>query len=261
LVDALRRDEPADIAMGEGGARRIYELRLSPLTDGLGRSTGRLLILRDATAHKRTEAELAAEKRLFESLLAVARATTARPTLDAALQNPLQVASSLTGAQGASLFLVDERGALTDSIVVEGGVLLVSRSDLVQPVLERGLAGWVARNREPALVADTRSDERWLPTQLPKTFEVRSALSFPISIGPTLMGVLTLVHPQPDYFSLEQLGFIRAAAAQIAVAVHNAQSFDAHSRLAERQTRLYEVLRAVGSELDPEAVARVAVQA
>jgi len=261
LVEALGRADPADVALGEGGARRSYELRLSPLTDRRGRSSGRLLVLRDATVHKRTEAELAAEKRLFENLLAVARATTERPTLAATLQNTLQVASTLTGAQGSSLILIDERGATTDSIIVENGMLLLSRPDFAGQVLERGLAGWVMRNREPALVADAQSDERWLPIPRSASFEVRSALSFPIGIGPSLVGVLTLVHAQPDYFSLEQLGFIRAAAAQIAVAVHNAQTFDAYSRLAERQTRLYEVLRAVGGELDPAAVPRVAVEA
>jgi signal transduction histidine kinase len=125
--------------------------------------------------------------------------------------------------------------------------------------MDRGLAGWVAQHRTAALVPDTRADPRWLAT--PEGVLTRAALGVPICSGPTLVGVLTLVHGQPGHFDGEDLAFIQAAADQMALAVRNAQNFDERSRMAERQTILYEVLRAVGGHLLPDRVARAAVEA
>jgi PAS domain S-box-containing protein len=55
------RDEveaQAEITLGQGEARRHYDLRLSPLTDRRGRLTGRLMVLRDVTQRKQAEEAL-----------------------------------------------------------------------------------------------------------------------------------------------------------------------------------------------------------
>jgi PAS domain S-box-containing protein len=55
----------AEISVGEGDARRSYDMRLSTLHDPEGRRTGRLVVLRDVTEHKRLAAE---RERLIEEL-------------------------------------------------------------------------------------------------------------------------------------------------------------------------------------------------
>jgi PAS domain S-box-containing protein len=56
------REARAEVGLGEGAARRSYDLAISPLRDREGRSTGRLLVLRDVTERKRTEEELIRQK-------------------------------------------------------------------------------------------------------------------------------------------------------------------------------------------------------
>ncbi len=258
LIDRFRDvvEGREEIAVGEGAGLRHFDLRLSALAGRDGRVTGRLIVWRDVTDRRRAEDALREQKQFSENLLAVARATTEQPTLEATLQNTLNVASSLTGAEAGSLVLLDEAGAFSYSLMAQGGLGLDHSPDTV----EKGLAGWVMRNRQPALLPDVREDGRWL--QLPgPSQQIRSALAVPIASGPILVGVLSLLHGSEGHFTPAHLDFIQAAANQMALAVRNAQIFDARSRMAERQTRLYEVLRAIGDTLDPDEVARLAVSA
>ncbi|HET6764170.1 MAG TPA: histidine kinase N-terminal 7TM domain-containing protein, partial [Longimicrobiaceae bacterium] len=48
----------AEVRLGVGDERRDYDLRVSPLMDAQGRSTGKLLVLHDVTERKRVEEEL-----------------------------------------------------------------------------------------------------------------------------------------------------------------------------------------------------------
>jgi len=217
-------------------------------------------VQRELTERKRAEAESRAQKQLFENLVAVARATIERPTLEATLQNALDVTTKLTGAEYGDLFLLDSVGAVTHFILPPTVAASEQRQEIITNVMEKGLAGWVARHRQAVLIADTAQDRRWLvlPQDL---YNVRSALSVPILSGLSLVGVLTLTHTQPDRFTTEHLHLLQAAADQMALAVRNAQIFDAQRRMADRQTVLYEVLRTVSRQLDPDNVARLAVKA
>jgi len=225
-----------------------------------GQVDGNLLVrsIRYAIERKRAEIELRAQKQLFENLVAVARATAERPTLEATLQNALDVAATLTGAEQGDLFLVSEAGVVTYSAWT-GGTVTEQRPDSIVCVMDHGLVGWSARHRRAALIADTTQDTRWLP--LPgRSSAVRSALCVPILSGSTLLGILALAHSQPGHFTDKHLQLMLAAVDQMALAVRNAQIFDAQRRTAERETTLYQVLRAVSGQLDPEAVIHAAVE-
>lgn len=216
-------------------------------------------VMLDITERKRAEEQLRAQKHLLENVVAVARATAERPTLEATLQNALNVAVTLTGAEHGDLFLLDEAGKVTHSLQAYSGVTMFERkTEFVDAVMDRGLAGWVARQRQPALIDDLLEDGRWLV--LPGVPLASSALSVPILIGQTLVGIITLFHSRKCHFGIEHLELMRAAADQMALALRNAQIFDEQRRMAERQTTLYGVLSAVSGQHDLESVARVAVE-
>src|SRR5205085_7348545 len=103
-------------------------------------------------------------------------------------------------------------------------------------------------------------DARWLASP-GEGHPVASALGVPILSGSALVGVLTLSHSQPDQFKDEHLALMQAAADQMALALRNAQIFDEQRRMANEQAALYGVLRAVGEQLNPQSVARSAVDA
>lgn len=207
---------------------------------------------------ERYQKELLIQKQRFENLVAVARATVEQPDLETTMKNALEAARVLTCAERGSVFVLDELGTVTYSILAREEVTNVERQELVGQVMDIGLAGWVARHRQAALVMDTEQDPRWFP--LPNIpYVVRSALVVPIFSGPRKLGILTLTHPEVNYFNQDDMELMQAATDQMALAIRNAQIYDDQRRLAERQTTLYETLRTIGTLLDPEAVIQVAV--
>jgi signal transduction histidine kinase len=202
--------------------------------------------------------DLQAEKKLLEALVEVARATAKRPALPETLQNTLDVAAHVTEAEGGSLFLLDKTGAITHSLLALGKSASQKTQSVARNALEKGLAGWVARTLEPALISNTAMDARWLPS--PETLpDVHAALSLPIVHGEMLLGILTLTHAKPEHFTTSHLTLMEAAADQMALALRNAQIFEEQRHLAQRLSTVYEVLRGISETLNPKAVPHVAV--
>lgn len=173
-------------------------------------------------------AELQATKIAFDTLhelllTSVTTVKTATGTLmiRTVLQQILKIAISLTNADESSLFLLDAEGRVTESILARGAVIRDIKQRLVGIVLDKGLAGWVSRNRKVGLVTDTVKDERWftLPNQ---PYTVRSALSVPICRGKVLMAVITLMHPDPGHFSSQTAQLMQLCAEQMALIMENA---------------------------------------
>src|SRR4029079_14215387 len=175
----------AEMRTGSNGQARVYDLIITPLTDPRGAFTGRLIALRDITTHQSIEAELRQQKQLFQNLVAVAHATAEGLSLEDTLQNVLNVAAQLTGAERGSLFLLNAAQVVTHSLLTYRGVTPAERQDIVRRVMDRGLSGWVVRHREGVLIADTARDERWLVSP-GEGRPVASALGVPILSGSAL---------------------------------------------------------------------------
>jgi len=207
-IRAMSGEEETAVIEADG---MVLETRQTPITDKSGQVTGVIGIAFDITDLKRTEAALVAQKQLFENLVAIARATSERPTLEATLQNALDVAAELTGAELGSLFLLNEKGEVIHSILARGRAQPAEKDTIVNRVMDRGLAGWVVRHQQPVLIEDTQHDERWLAASS-GAYQPRSALSVPILNRSMTIGVLTLTHPEPGRFQEEDLNLIQAAA-------------------------------------------------
>ncbi|HJS19395.1 MAG TPA: GAF domain-containing protein, partial [Anaerolineales bacterium] len=116
---------------------------------------------------------------------------------------------------------------------------------------ERGLAGWVIRNRKGVLVPDTSKDERWLmrPDDALDRSGVKSAICVPLLAREKLVGVLTLVHAKPHAFSDEQFDLMQAIADQAGIAVLNARLYTESQRQARVMTALAEGASALNASL------------
>jgi glycosyltransferase involved in cell wall biosynthesis len=134
-----------------------------------------------------------------------------------ALRRVLQFTLDTVGATNGSLILLDENGNVRD----EASLILGNESQLSKPaswpdVLQQGLAGWVVKNRQPALVIDTNNDPRWLR----RTWDGyephgRSALSIPLISDDRVIGVLTLTRPQAKTFTNVELHLLLSFALSI----------------------------------------------
>ena len=246
-----------EMTVGEGEARRYYEVQLSPLYSRRNTLRGRLLVLHDVTRQKTAEVNLLTQKQLFQNLVAVARATAERPTLEATLQNALDVAVKLTRAELGSLFVLDTNNVVTHSILSRGATDRPKEQELVGQVMDQGLAGWVYRYRKAVLIHETLEDDRWL-TLPDAPYEARSVLAVPILGQETVLGTLTLQHSRPGHFSDEDLNLMQASADQMVLALRNARIYDDQRRLAKQQSALYETLSIVGGHLQPGTVIHAA---
>lgn len=100
-----------------------------------------------------------------------------------------------------------------------------------------GLAGRVMEKREPKLVPDLTADPDWISTG--GDDDRRSAIVAPLMSGDDVVGALLLFHPEPNYFTEEQLRLVTAAGAQIAIAVNNAELYRLITDQAERLGVMY----------------------
>lgn len=184
-----------------------------------------LELLRCELAELKTEkAAFDAQKELLEKLVAMARSPEEEEVLLATLQDTLDVSRKLTGAEKGSLFLVDSNGVVTESILTQIEAAQEVRDRLIGSVLDRGLAGWVLRHRQIGLITDTETDDRWL-TLLNQPYTVRSALAVPILKSGELLGILTLLHQEPEHFSPEAAYLMQMTADHIALVLENARLY------------------------------------
>ncbi len=108
-----------------------------------------------------------------------------------------------------------------------------------------GLSGWVAQQRQTAVIDDVTTDPRWIPTS--STTDIRSALSLPLFSGDELLGVLTLASTQPAFFTPEYRWLVESTAATIAIAIYNARLFGKIQQRAREQECVSEIARTLNT--------------
>ena len=153
---------------------------------------------------------------LLANWMAIAYSAEEESLLKESLNHALETSVNLTDADKGSLFLLDQHGVATHSILTRGETTPDERNLLIGKVLDKGLAGWVVRHRQVALVRDTAQDERWLilPNQ---PYTARSALCFPIIQGTELLAIVTLLHSDPNHFTLATADLMEITVNQIAL--------------------------------------------
>jgi sigma-B regulation protein RsbU (phosphoserine phosphatase) len=208
---------------------------------------------KDLSRLKDEKSALQVQSRLLENFVTFARSSRKERVLTRILQKTLEVSAELAGADKGSLFLMDENGAVTDSILTRTDTTPEQRSRIIGQVLDQGLAGWVRRHHKVGLIADTRNDDRWvnLPNQ---PYKVGSVLAVPILKGDYLLGVLTLLHEQSEHFDRETADLMMLTADQIGSALENARLYsklnESYRSLEKAKIKIETYSRALDAELE-----------
>ncbi|TAD79097.1 MAG: GAF domain-containing protein [Oscillatoriales cyanobacterium] len=170
-------------------------------------------------------AALQLQHELLASWVITARMTTASNLMLRALtQQILESLQSLCQAEQGSIFLLDAQGQATECLLARGSTIREQKREIVNQILQEGLAAWTIQRREIALVTDSMDDERWL--QLPnQPYTVRSALCIPVQRGKRLLALVTLMHSQPHYFGPGSVEQSHVAAEAIALSLENAMLY------------------------------------
>ncbi len=200
-------------------------------------------------------ANTTAPKGSAEQLYHMVRELTTDLELRAVLRKVISFTLETIGASAGSMVVLDENGQVVSAAIMEDGRLYDNTTMQLREVLERGMAGWVIRNRQAVLVPDTSQDERWFPNpRIAGDGDHRSAISVPLIVKQQLVGVFTVVHPQPHAFQQEHFVWVQAIADLASTMVMNALLY-ARSR---RQARLMQVwaesAMTITSTLDAEEI-------
>ena len=206
---------------------------------------------------QRSQRSLRAEQRKTELLLHLTRELGTSLDLEDLLTHFLDKLADAVGAVRASIILTtDQQPRLFSSIR--------NRPKMVaSDILRDGIAGWVLRERTAAIIVDTRVDARWVATTVYQQM-VRSVAAVPIIREDQVLGVITLVHHTPGYFTAEHLDLLASVAAQSAIALENAELFrltrsqnDLLERRNEELQRINQVSRMLTELMRPEQLVRL----
>ncbi|HNP69754.1 MAG TPA: GAF domain-containing protein [Kouleothrix sp.] len=206
---------------------------------------------------QRSQRSLRAEQRKTELLLHLTRELGTTLDLEELLTHFLDKLADAVGAVRASIILTtDQQPRLFSSIRNRPKVVPAD-------ILRDGIAGWVLREHEPAIILDTRDDTRWVATTAHQQM-VRSVAAVPIVREDRVLGVITLVHHTPGYFTPEHLSLLDSVAAQSAIALENAELFrltrtqnDLLERRNEELQRINQVSRLLTELMRPEQLVRL----
>jgi two-component system, NtrC family, sensor histidine kinase KinB len=191
-------------------------------------------------------------KSLLELLIRINREVAAAPDLRTVLQRLIFAAMQHVGGERGSIIVLDDAGNPVDATIVYGKSLHENTTHQLKDTVDRGLAGWVIRNRKAALVPDTSMDERWLrrPDDASSRSGPKSAICVPLIARERMVGVLTLVHSVPKSFGTEHLELTQAIADQASIAVLNARLYAESSRQAHIMTALADGAAAFSTSLE-----------
>ncbi|PKN91919.1 MAG: hypothetical protein CVU44_16640 [Chloroflexi bacterium HGW-Chloroflexi-6] len=182
------------------------------------------------------------ERSTLELLYKVSREFATALDLKTVLQRVLFSAINNVGGERGSVVVMDDNGRAVDSAIVYGNQVRENTTVQLRETVERGLAGWVVRNREAALVPDTSKDERWLRREddALERSGAKSAICVPLLAREKLVGVLTLVHPVPGTYIPENMALMQAIADQAGISIMNGRLFSESQRQARVMTALAE---------------------
>ena len=191
---------------------------------------------------------------LLELLYRISREVATTLDLAVLLERVLYLALKTIKAFRGSIIILDENGNPFESAIIVQDQVITHTNEQLKATLEGGLAGWVVNHRKPVLIPDTSKDKRWLQRPDDKETGGKSAVSVPITVHNDLVGVITLVHPEPNHLKKKHINLIRAIADQAGIAVLNAQLFGETNRQARIMTALANSATAMASTLNLEVV-------
>jgi signal transduction histidine kinase len=173
--------------------------------------------------------------------------------------------SSLDRAQVLTLILEQ----LARVIDYDNASLMLLEGDLLQTLAQKGLDApgsalpplpstalrhvhEVLVGRSPGIIPDVRSDTRWLPR--PESQHVRCWMGVPLIAQDRVIGLLSLGHVKPGYYTGQHALIARTFADQAAIAIENARLFQAERQRRREAEALRRASLVLGSSLDADWV-------
>ncbi|HZD10405.1 MAG TPA: GAF domain-containing protein [Candidatus Binatia bacterium] len=167
----------------------------------------------------------------------------------------LRVSLEELEAFSATIILLSEQQEPELAWLLRDGTLEERDGPFLEEVVSRGLFAWTIRNLSPAVVTDTRTDERWLKNPLHATTdEAWSAICSPLVIRNRAVGAITMTRPGVAQFDRHAVDLLNAIANQTASTIESARLYQESQRRADELAALVNATAVVSSSLELQEV-------
>ncbi len=176
-------------------------------------------------------------------------------SLKVVMEKIIELSKQGTGAENGSLFILDEEGQVTRRTLLAQTESDKSAKKIIDMVMERGLAGWIYKQQQSALINNIKEDARWL--DLPKrNYQVQSVIGVPCISRQKVQGIIVLIHSAEKQFDKTDLEFLESIASPVAMSIENARLFEREYQLREDMVALYKAGLEIASPLDEKTTAK-----
>lgn len=189
------------------------------------------------------EAERAARQRA-QALLQANRVLSSTLSLDEVLDNILQQCARVLPYRTGSILAYDRGRASMAAVAGYSGSTADTVINLTTASLsESTILQQMARDLQPVLIGDVNLEPHWIA--LPGGEHIRAWIGVPLVVRGEMIGTLMLDSDQPNAYTEEDVDIARAFAEQAAIALHNAQLYEAE----QRERAMAETLRQTSEAL------------
>jgi signal transduction histidine kinase/CheY-like chemotaxis protein len=253
IVTGALGEERAVECMRQGATDYLLKDRLGRLGSAVQRALDEKRLRDDKRAAELAERE---QRTLAEALRDTAAALASSLNFDDVLDRILDNVGRVVPHDAANILLLETNGGGIEILrpvrtrgYTRGGArrfpfhLTVSLADV--PYLQQ-----MAATGQALVVSDTQADADWVT--FPEMNWVRSYLGVPLRAQGQTLGLLNLDSAIPNFFTVEHAEHLQAFADQSAIALINAQLYDAAQRNAAELSALYRALTrllAAGNDL------------
>ncbi|HJW91742.1 MAG TPA: response regulator [Anaerolineales bacterium] len=125
------------------------------------------------------------------------------------LRHVLQLSLESFDATSGSLLTLNDQGEVSHAWLACEGRTEQTAAIQVTDTVQRGLAGWVIKNRVPTLVPNTLDDPRWLRRSWEERERAtRAAVAIPLLRRGEITGVMVLARPSARQFTEDELNLL-----------------------------------------------------
>lgn len=232
---------------------RAYILR-----DVQGQAIRLIGAITEITEQKHAELAEREQRNLAEALVDISTAINSTLDMDSVLDAILTTTARVVPYDAASITLIDAHN-IARVVRSKGFEHIADPSALAAlqlPVDQLPDLREIVATQRPVIIDDTQKVDFWIPT--PESAWIRSHISMPISTGGDVIGFLHLDSAQPHHFTPLHAQRLTTMAPQIAIALNNAQLYNAVSqhasdlerRVQERTAALHETTERVEAILN-----------
>jgi sigma-B regulation protein RsbU (phosphoserine phosphatase) len=182
----------------------------------------------------------------------IARELTSILNVDELLKRIAELLSRLIDYQMFSILLLDEAG---EKLQHRFSQRFQENIEVKREVpLGRGVVGYAAQHKQAVLVPDVKKDSRYIQGNP----ETRSELAVPLVYKDKVIGVLDLEHTRRGFFTDDHKRTVTTLAAQVAIAIENAQLYEQIARQEKRLERDLAMARQLQFRLLPPTLPKLA---